>query len=456
MKERNITLPLKEMPRQWYNIQADLPNPLEPPLHPGTKKPIGPDDLKPIFPMGLIMQEVSQERYIDIPEEVMDIYSLWRPSPLYRAYNLEKMLSTPAKIYYKHEGVSPTGSHKPNTAVAQAYYNKQEGVKRLSTETGAGQWGCSLAMACNYFDMECEVYMVKVSYAQKPYRRSMMEMFGATVHASPTNLTKSGRDILASNPDSLGSLGIAISEAVEDAAGREDTNYSLGSVLNHVMLHQTIIGQEAKKQLALVDEYPDYVIGCCGGGSNFAGVALPFVHDKIRDDKQVRCIGVEPAACPTFTKGKFTYDFGDVAGFTPLLKMYTLGHNFMPPGIHAGGLRYHGQSPILSQLYHDQLIEARAYAQEGVFEAALTFTRAEGIVPAPESAHAIKGAIEVALECKEAGEEKTILFNLSGHGHFDMTAFDDYLAGRIKDYEYPQELIDESIASLEKILNGNN
>jgi tryptophan synthase beta chain len=452
MKERKITLPLKDMPRQWYNIQADLPTPLDPPLHPGTKEPIGPDDLSAIFPMGLIMQEVSQERYIDIPEEVLEIYSLWRPSPLYRAYNLEKELGTPAKIYYKNEGVSPAGSHKPNTAVAQAYYNKKEGIKRLSTETGAGQWGCSLALACNYFDMECEVYMVKVSYGQKPYRRSMMEMWGATVHPSPTNLTKSGRDILAANPDSMGSLAIAISEAVEDAAGREDTNYSLGSVLNHVMLHQTIIGQEAKKQLALVGEYPDYVIGCSGGGSNFAGIATPFLHDKIREDKQIRCIGVEPAACPSFTKGKYTYDFGDVAGFTPLLKMYTLGHNFMPPGIHAGGLRYHGQSPILSNLYHDKLIEARAVGQEGVFEAALTFARTEGIVPAPESAHAIKGAIDVALKCKEAGEEKTILFNLSGHGHFDMTAYDDYLAGKIKDYEYPQELIDESIASLEKIL----
>jgi tryptophan synthase beta chain len=452
MKERKITLPLKDMPRKWYNIQADLPTPLDPPLHPGTKEPIGPDDLSAIFPMGLIMQEVSQERYIEIPEEVLEIYSLWRPSPLYRAYNREKELGTPAKIYYKNEGVSPAGSHKPNTAVAQAYYNKKEGIKRLSTETGAGQWGCSLALACNYFDMECEVYMVKVSYGQKPYRRSMMEMWGATVHASPTNLTKSGRDILAANPDSMGSLAIAISEAVEDAAGREDTNYSLGSVLNHVMLHQTIIGQEAKKQLALVGEYPDFVIGCCGGGSNFAGIATPFIHDKIREDKQVRCIGVEPAACPTFTKGKYTYDFGDVAGFTPLLKMYTLGHNFMPPGIHAGGLRYHGQSPILSNLYHDNLMEARAVGQEGVFEAALTFARTEGIVPAPESAHAIKGAIDVALECKEAGVEKTILFNLSGHGHFDMTAYDDYLAGKIKDYDYPQELIDESIASLEKLL----
>lgn len=453
MNERKITLPLKDMPRQWYNIMVDLPNPLEPPLHPQTKKPIGPDDLSAIFPMGLIMQEVSDERFIDIPEEVLEIYSLWRPSPLYRAYNLEKALGTPAKIYYKHEGVSPAGSHKPNTAIAQAYYNKKEGIKRLSTETGAGQWGCSLALACNYFDMECEVYMVKVSYGQKPYRRSMMEMWGATVFPSPTDKTQSGRNVLAENPDSMGSLAIAISEAVEVAAGRKDTNYALGSVLNHVMLHQTIIGQEAKKQLALVGDYPDFVIGCCGGGSNFSGIAFPFLHDNLRDDKQVRCIGIEPAACPSLTKGKFTYDFGDVAGFTPLMKMYTLGHNFMPPGIHAGGLRYHGQSPILSQLYHDNLIEARAVGQESMFEAALLFARTEGIVPAPESSHAIRGAIDVALECKEAGEEKTILFNLSGHGHFDMTAYDDYLAGKIKDVEYPQELIDQSIASLEKLLD---
>ncbi|MGM0652444.1 MAG: TrpB-like pyridoxal phosphate-dependent enzyme [Bacillota bacterium] len=451
MNERKIILSEKDMPRQWYNIQADMPNSAQPPLNPATKQPAGPDDLSAIFPMPLIEQEVSTERFIDIPEEVLEIYTSWRPSPLFRAYNLEKALGTPAKIYYKHEGVSPAGSHKPNTAIAQAYYNKQAGIKRLSTETGAGQWGSSLALACSYFDMECTVYMVKVSYHQKPYRRSMMEVWGANVFASPTDRTNSGRQVLADNPDSNGSLGIAISEAVEDAAGKKDTNYSLGSVLNHVMLHQTIIGQESKKQLEMVGEYPDFVIGCTGGGSNFAGISFPFIHDKIRDDKQVRCIGVEPAACPTLTKGKMTYDFGDSAGLTPLLMMYTLGHNFMPPGIHAGGLRYHGQSPLVSQLTKDGLIEARAVAQEGAFEAALTFARTEGIIVAPETSHAIRSTIDVALECRESGEEKTILFNLSGHGHFDMTAYDDYLAGKIKDVEYPQELIDESIASLEKI-----
>ena len=451
MSERKIILSEKDMPRQWYNIQADMPNPAQPPLNPATKQPAGPDDLSAIFPMPLIEQEVSTERFIDIPEEVLEIYTTWRPSPLFRAYNLEKALGTPAKIYYKHEGVSPAGSHKPNTAIAQAYYNKQAGVKRLSTETGAGQWGSSLALACSYFDMECTVYMVKVSYHQKPYRRSMMEVWGANVFASPTDMTQSGRDVLAANPDSNGSLGIAISEAVEDAAGKKDTNYSLGSVLNHVMLHQTIIGQESKKQLEMVGEYPDFVIGCCGGGSNFAGISFPFIHDKIRDDKQVRCIGVEPAACPTLTKGKMTYDFGDSAGLTPLLMMYTLGHNFMPPGIHAGGLRYHGQSPLVSQLTKDGLIEARSVAQEGAFEAALIFARSEGIIPAPETSHAIRSTIDIALECKESGEEKTILFNLSGHGHFDMTAYDDYLAGKIKDVEYPQELIDQSIAELETI-----
>jgi len=399
----------------------------------------------------LIEQEVSTERFIDIPDEVLNIYSMWRPSPLYRAHKLEQALGTPAKIYYKHEGVSPAGSHKPNTAVAQAYYNKEAGIKRLSTETGAGQWGSSLALACNYFDLECTVFMVKISYHQKPYRRSLMEVWGADVYASPTDMTKSGQDVLAKDADSNGSLGIAISEAVEDAAGKNDTNYSLGSVLNHVMLHQTIIGQECHKQLEMVGDYPDYVIGCCGGGSNFAGISFPFLHDKIRDDKQVRAIAVEPEACPTLSKGAFTYDYGDVAMYTPLMMMYTLGHNFMPPGIHAGGLRYHGESPLVSQLYQDGLIEARAYGQEGVFEAALTFSRTEGILPAPETAHAIKCAIDVALECKEAGEEKTILFNLSGHGHFDLTAYDDYLAGKIKDVDYPTELIDQSLASLEKI-----
>lgn len=452
MKEKKIILSEKEMPRKWYNIQADMPNPIQPPLHPQTKKPAGPDDLSAIFPMSLIEQEVSDQRWIDIPEEVLEIYSQWRPSPLHRAYQLEKALATPARIYYKNEGVSPAGSHKPNTAIAQAYYNKKAGVKRLSTETGAGQWGSALSLGCNYFGLECSVYMVKVSYHQKPYRKSMMEVWGANVYASPTDMTQSGRDVLARDPDSLGSLGIAISEAVEDAAGKKDTNYSLGSVLNHVMLHQTIIGLECKEQFKLVNDYPDFVIGCCGGGSNFAGVSFPFIHDKIRDDKPVRAIGVEPLACPTLTKGAFTYDFGDVAGYTPLLMMYTLGHDFMPNGIHAGGLRYHGESPLVSQLYKDGLVEARAYGQQGVFEAALTFARTEGILPAPETAHAIKAAIDIALECKEAAEEKTILFNFSGHGHFDLTAYDAFLAGNIEDVEYPQGLIDESIASLEKLL----
>lgn len=452
MKEKKIILSEKEMPRKWYNIQADMPNPIQPPLHPQTKKPAGPDDLSAIFPMSLIEQEVSDQRWIDIPEEVLEIYSQWRPSPLHRAYKLEKALGTPARIYYKNEGVSPAGSHKPNTAIAQAYYNKEAGVKRLSTETGAGQWGSALALGCNYFGLECSVYMVKVSYHQKPYRKSLMEVWGADVYASPTDMTQFGRDVLAKDPDSLGSLGIAISEAVEDAAGKKDTNYSLGSVLNYVMLHQTIIGLECKEQFKLVNDYPDFVIGCCGGGSNFAGVSFPFIHDKIRDDRPVRAIGVEPQACPTLTKGAFTYDFGDVAGYAPLLMMYTLGHDFMPNGIHAGGLRYHGESPLVSQLCKDGLIEARAYGQQGVFEAALTFARTEGILPAPETAHAIKAAIDVALECKEAAEEKTILFNFSGHGHFDLTAYDAFLAGNIKDVEYPQGLIDQSIASLEKLL----
>ncbi len=452
MKDRKIILSEKEMPRKWYNIQADMPNPLQPPLNPATKQPAGAEDLGAIFPMGLLEQEMSQERWIDIPEEILEIYSLWRPSPLYRAYSLEKALGTPARIYYKNEGVSPAGSHKPNTAIAQAYYNKQAGIKRLSTETGAGQWGSALALGCNYFGLECTVYMVKVSYHQKPYRKSLMEVWGANVFASPTDTTQSGRDVLAKDPESPGSLGIAISEAIEDAAGKSDTNYSLGSVLNHVMLHQTVIGLECQEQMKLVGDYPDYVIGCCGGGSNFAGISFPFLHDKIRSDKPVRAIAVEPLACPTLTKGAFTYDFGDVARYTPLLMMYTLGHDFMPNGIHAGGLRYHGESPLVSQLCQDGLIEARAYGQEGVFEAALTFARSEGILPAPETAHAIKAAVDVALECKESGEEKTILFNFSGHGHFDLTAYDDYLAGKIKDVEYPKDLINKSIASLEKTI----
>ena len=382
MLNTKILLDENEIPKQWYNILPDLPTPLEPPLNPATKEPIGPEDLLPIFPMGLIMQEVSQDRYIDIPEEVRDIYRLWRPSPLYRAHRLEAALKTPAKIYYKNEAVSPAGSHKPNTAIPQAYYNMKEGVERIATETGAGQWGSALALACNYFDIECMVYMVKASYHQKPYRKSLMNLWGANVIPSPSTQTQAGRSVLEKTPDTSGSLGIAISEAVEDAATHENTKYSLGSVLNHVMLHQTIIGQEAKAQLAKVDDYPDTVIGCVGGGSNFAGVSFPFMHDKIKENKDIDIIAVEPSACPTLTGGGFRYDFGDSVGLTPLLKMYTLGHDFVPPPIHAGGLRYHGDSPIISQLYADDLMRAVAYHQTEIFDAAVTFARSEGIVPA--------------------------------------------------------------------------
>lgn len=431
MLDTKILLDENEIPKQWYNILPDLPTPLEPPLNPATQEPIGPDDLLPIFPMGLIMQEVSQDRYIDIPEEVRDIYRLWRPSPLYRAHRLEAALKTPAKIYYKNEGVSPAGSHKPNTAIAQAYYNMKEGVERISTETGAGQWGSALALACNYFNIECMVYMVKASYHQKPYRKSLMNLWGANVIPSPSTQTQAGRSVLEKTPDTSGSLGIAISEAVEDAATHENTKYSLGSVLNHVMLHQTIIGQEAKAQLAKVDDYPDTVIGCVGGGSNFAGVSLPFMQDKIKENRDIDFIAVEPSACPTLTGGEFRYDYGDSVGLAPLLKMYTLGHDFLPPPIHAGGLRYHGDSPIISRLYADGLMSAVAYHQTEIFDAAVTFARSEGIVPAPESAHAIKCAIDTAIECKNTGEEKTILFNLSGHGHFDMGAYDSYFNGSL-------------------------
>jgi tryptophan synthase beta chain len=431
MLNTKILLDENEIPKQWYNILPDLPTPLEPPLNPATKEPIGPDDLLPIFPMGLIMQEVSQDRYIDIPEEVRDIYRLWRPSPLYRAHRLEAALKTPAKIYYKNEGVSPAGSHKPNTAIPQAYYNMKEGVERIATETGAGQWGSALALACNYFDIECMVYMVKASYHQKPYRKSLMNLWGANVIPSPSTQTQAGRSVLEKTPDTSGSLGIAISEAVEDAATHENTKYSLGSVLNHVMLHQTIIGQEAKAQLAKVDDYPDTVIGCVGGGSNFAGISFPFMQDKISENKDIDIVAVEPSACPTLTGGGFRYDFGDSVGLTPLLKMYTLGHDFVPPPIHAGGLRYHGDSPIISQLYADGLMRAVAYHQTEIFDAAVTFARSEGIVPAPESAHAIKCTIDEALKCKKTGEEKTILFNLSGHGHFDMGAYDSYFNGSL-------------------------
>ena len=446
-----ILLSEREMPTRWYNIQADMPNLPQPPLHPATKKPVGPQDLSAIFPMELIKQEVTQERWIDIPEEVLEIYKLWRPSPLYRARRLEKALDTPARIYYKYEGVSPAGSHKLNTAVPQAYYNKMQGIKRLATETGAGQWGIALSQACTFFDLECTVYMVKVSYSQKPYRRTVMQLFGSEVFASPSVQTESGRKILAQDPDNLGSLGIAISEAVEDAALREDTNYALGSVLNHVILHQSIIGLEAKEQLAKVDDYPDIVVGCCGGGSNFAGTAFPFVYDKIAKGNNVRLIAAEPSACPTLTRGHFGYDFGDVVGLTPLLWMYTLGRDFMPPGIHAGGLRYHGDSPLVSQLLHDGLIEAKALGQTAIFNGAALFAKNEGIIPAPESSHAVQCTIEEALACKESGEAKTILFTLSGHGLLDLPSYEAFLDNKIQDYPLPEDDLARALKSLPQI-----
>jgi len=399
----------------------------------------------------LIKQEVSTERWIDIPEEVHRLYQTWRPTPLYRARGLEKALDTPARIYYKYEGTSPAGSHKLNTSIPQAYYNKMAGVKRLSTETGAGQWGSALSVACSFFGLECRVYMVKVSFHQKPYRRSFMEVFGASVVASPSQHTAAGRSILEVNPESPGSLGIAISEAVEDAATRDDTNYALGSVLNHVLLHQTVIGLEAKAQIAKFDDYPDVVIGCCGGGSNFGGLAFPFLHDVITQDRKIRIIAAEPTACPTLTRGKMAYDFGDTAKLTPMLMMYTLGHDFMPPGIHAGGLRYHGDSPLVSQLYHDGFIEAAAFDQSEIFRAAMLFARSEGMVPAPESAHAIQGAIREALACKESGESKAILFGLSGHGIFDLSAYDSFLSGRIEDVPYSETELAKSLANLPEI-----
>jgi tryptophan synthase beta chain len=434
-----------QIPRTWYNIMPDLPGPPEPVLHPGTHQPVTPDDLAPLFPMALIMQEVSTEPYIEIPEPVRQIYTQWRPSPLFRARRLEKALDTPARIYYKYEGVSPVGSHKSNTAVPQAYYNKQEGVKKLSTETGAGQWGSALAMAGAFFDMDIEIFMVKVSYQQKPYRRNLMQTFGANIHASPTNLTDAGRSILAKDPENLGSLGIAISEAVEVAAkSGGSVKYSLGSVLNHVLLHQTIIGQEALLQLQLADDYPDIVVGCVGGGSNFAGLAFPFIGEARKKGLKTRFLAAEPMACPSLTKGVYAYDFGDTVGMTPLLKMHTLGHDFMPPGIHAGGLRYHGVSSLISQLHAEGIVEARAYYQNPVFEAAVQFARAEGIVPAPEAGHAIRPVIDEALKAKEEGKERVILFNLSGHGHFDMAAYDAYFAGKLQDYEYPAEAVAEA------------
>ena len=452
MERTKFILEEKQMPTRWYNIQPDLPKPLPPYLHPGTKQPLGPADLAPLFAMELIKQEVSQERYIDIPEEVQEIYHLWRPTNLFRAHRLEKYLDTPAKIYYKYEGTSPPGSHKPNTAVAQAYYNKKEGIKRMTTETGAGQWGSSLAFACNLFGLELKVYMVKVSYNQKPYRRIMMETWGAKCVPSPSTDTKAGRDALAKDPNCPGSLGLAISEAVEDCVTHENTHYSLGSVLNHVLMHQTVIGQEAMKQMEMAGDYPDILIGCVGGGSNFAGMFLPFAKDKLSGKKKnLRIICVEPESCPTLTKGLYAYDYGDVAGMAPIAKMFTLGHTFMPPPVHAGGLRYHGMAPLVCHLHKLGYVEAKAVPQLATFEAGVTFARTEGIISAPETNHAIRVVIDEALKCKESGESKVILFNHSGHGHFDMAAYESYLTGKLQDYAYPEDMVKEALKSLPEV-----
>ena len=440
-----------EIPKSWYNIVADLPEPPAPVMHPGTGQPVGPDDLAPLFTMAAIMQEVSAERQIDIPEPVRDIYRQWRPSPLYRAYRLEAALDTPARIYYKYEGVSPTGSHKPNTAVAQAFYCREEGVKRISTETGAGQWGSSLALAGSFFGLEIEVFMVRVSFDQKPYRRAFMETFGATCHPSPSNLTEAGKKILAEDSDSPGSLGIAISEAVEVAAQREDTKYALGSVLNHVLLHQTVNGQEAVRQMELADDYPDILVGCTGGGSNFAGLSFPFIGRKLRGEQDVRVVAVEPANCPSLTRGRYAYDFGDTAQMTPLVKMHTLGSSFVPPSSHAGGLRYHGMAPLVSQLVDLGQVEPTAYSQTECFEAGVTFAKAEGILPAPEANHAVKGALVEALRCKEEGESKAILFNLCGHGYFDMQAYMDYSAGKLVDHPYDASEVAMALSGLPSV-----
>ena len=450
MEPTKIVLEDKEIPEYWYNVQADLENPMPPPLHPGTREPIGPDDLAPLFPMGLIQQEVSQERWIEIPDEVRQVYTMWRPSPLYRARGLEKALDTPARIYYKWEGVSPPGSHKPNTAVAQAYYNKQEGIRRITTETGAGQWGTALSFACQLFGLECMVYMVRVSFDQKPYRKAVMETYGATCIPSPSEQTEAGRRILEQDPDSPGSLGIAISEAVEDAAKREDSHYSLGSVLNHVLLHQTIIGLEAEKQLQKAGEaLPDIVMGCFGGGSNFAGMTFPFLRYKLQGEKEdMRIIACEPVSCPTLTQGPYRYDFGDTIGMTPLLAMYTLGHRFVPAKIHAGGLRYHGAAPLASHLLKEGAIEAAAFNQVECFEAGVQFARSEGIVPAPETTHVIRGVIDEALKCRESGEEKVIAFNCSGHGHFDMGAYQAYFAGELEEHRFSGEELEENMKAL--------
>ena len=448
MESTKFLLDERSLPESWYNIVPDLPFQLEPPLNPATRKPVGPEAFAPLFPEEIIRQEVTADPYVPIPEEVRETYALWRPTPLFRAHHLEKILDTPAHIYYKYEGVSPAGSHKPNTAVPQAFYNKQEGVRRLITETGAGQWGSSLAFACGQMDLECTVFMVRVSYGQKPYRRLMMQTYGAEVHPSPTDLTRAGCNILEEDPDSPGSLGIAISEAVEDAATHEDAKYSLGSVLNHVLLHQTVIGQEAIGQLELAGEYPDVVVGCVGGGSNFGGVAFSFIRENLVNGRGTRIVAVEPSSCPTLTKGRYVYDFGDTAGTTPMMKMYTLGHSFVPSGIHAGGLRYHGDSPIVSALVHEGLVEARAYPQNPTFEAGVMFARAEGIIPAPEVNHAIKATVDLALEAREAGEEKVILFNLCGHGHFDLAAYEAYLAGELVDLEYSEEEIERAVGQI--------
>jgi tryptophan synthase beta chain len=441
-------LPESELPRRWYNIRSDMPNAMQPMLHPGTGEPVGPDDLVALFPMELILQEVDESPEIAIPDEVLDVYRLWRPTPLHRAHRLERAIGTRSRIFYKYEGTSPAGSHKPNTAVAQAYYNKRDGRARLATETGAGQWGSALALACKLFGLECKVYMVRVSYEQKPFRRSLIETWGASVVASPSEDTNAGRAVLAEHPDSTGSLGIAISEAVEDAATHDDTAYSLGSVLNHVLLHQTVIGQEAIAQMELAGAFPDAVVGCVGGGSNFAGIAFPFLREKIAG-REIEFLACEPAACPTLTRGIFAYDFGDTGRLTPLVPMHTLGHDFVPAPIHAGGLRYHGVAPTISQLVRDGLIRAEAYVQNDVFASALLFAGAEGIVAAPESAHAIHGALETARRADEAGEERTILFNLSGHGHFDMAAYDSYLAGRLVDLALDEAEIERALRALD-------
>jgi tryptophan synthase beta chain len=448
VEQTKYVLAESELPRRWYNIRADMPSPPQPVLHPGTGEPVGPDDLAPLFPMALILQEVSEDAEVPIPDEILDIYRLWRPTPLYRAHGLERAIGTRSRIFYKYEGVSPAGSHKPNTAVAQAFYNKQEGRTRLSTETGAGQWGSALAFACKLIGLECKVYMVKISYEQKPFRRSLIQLWGAEIVASPSSDTQAGQAVLEESPDSPGSLGIAISEAVEDAAQREDTAYSLGSVLNHVLLHQTVIGQEALAQMEQAGAFADVVIGCFGGGSNFAGLAFPFLREKIAG-KEIDVLACEPAACPTLTRGLFAYDFGDTSKLTPLVPMHTLGHDFIPAPIHAGGLRYHGAAPLVSQLVRDGLVRAEAYVQNDVFASAVEFAGAEGIVPAPEAAHAIHGAVLAARAADKAGEQKTILFNLSGHGHFDMAAYDNYFAGKLEDVALDEAEIQRALEAIQ-------